>query len=411
MRGAPPIDPPVRARRLASWRGAPGRSAATRRRHHKTSVGPPRGRQAFVTRALAAALSLGSGACGGAPSPSPSPAFSPPAEISLDSTPAPPPTVAVRADPGVPSARVQQICAIIRAKLHLPCVPTGARTGADEKTPISTSVDARRSVETLRDVSTRAPGIIMRVTMRPLESRSDGQVFGYASLTDATAIVSLASWSDDAPASDAALSHVILHELGHALGLSHRADRRCVLRADRHRATLTDAPDDYCPPEREELRLAIASARRAGWEATIRVRGHLARRRYAAARVAAITAMKAPMHPTVVAELAAMFSRTTMAEVAVTLWRQTPSYAENSPDLLVSIARSGAPSLQDLHVRCELVELMRRAERRAPNHRGLRRALRQISSRSAADCPRAPDRARLDTSHSATADSRSSPHR
>ena len=42
-------------------------------------------------------------------------------------------------------------------------------------------------------------------------------MFGYASRTDATAIISLAGWGSPAKDDAAMIAHLVLHELGHAL--------------------------------------------------------------------------------------------------------------------------------------------------------------------------------------------------
>ena len=128
-----------------------------------------------------------------------------------------------------------------------------------------------------------------------------------------------------------------------------------------------------------ELEAAIAVAQRPGWQAMIRVRGHVARRAYEAARVDVVRAMENPMHPAIVAELAFMLSGTPLADIAVTLWLQIPSYAQTSPDPLVAIARSNSPALRDPRLRCELIALMRQSQQRAPNHRALRRAIRRLT--------------------------------
>lgn len=400
MRGASPLDPLAPPRFPTPLRETPGRRRATRQRRAFTRLNGECVRSSVtavavvlalvLALALAAGLSLG---CVTRVGPSiPTLSVAPPqlAEISLDPELGQAPTVILHTDAEVAPARVLQICDLIRVKLTLPCVTSTGPTAAIFDSS-SGSIDARQSVEQLRETRTTRATIVMGVTMRPLELRAEGRVFGYASLTDATAIISLSGWGEHASSSDAALSHLVLHELGHALGLSHRSDRACVLREDRHHLALADAPDDYCLAERAELQAAIESAQRAGWAGSVRVRGHLARRAYAMAQAEALAAMTAPMHPTVVAEIAVMLSRAMMPDLAITFLHQIPTYAANSPDLLVDLARSTAPALKNPRGRCELMALMRLAQQRAPKHRGLRRALRRLSRTSWDRCPLVED--------------------
>lgn len=97
-------------------------------------------------------------------------------------------------------------------------------------------------------------------------------VFGLASLVDHVGVVSLAryrgTWWGDLPDPiqfRERFYKVLVHEVGHTLGLSHCPDRRCVMRDDRTLGDLDDSPHRFCPrcqrAAREGLNHGPGSAR------------------------------------------------------------------------------------------------------------------------------------------------------
>lgn len=305
----------------------------------------------------------------------------------LDRALGPPPTVTLLADPDIATEEATQLCSFIQAQMSLPCTPSPNAPPTPAPPNSTAALDARQSVEKLRERRRRADTIVVRLTTRALHLRPDGRVLGYASLTDATAVVSLAGLDDDADSRAPALHHLLLHEIGHALGLSHHDDPACVLRTDRHRASLSDAPARFCPAEQRELQAAILGAQRAGWGASVQIRGHLARHAYAKARAEMRVAMAHPMHPTIAADLAWMFGHAGFGEDAISLWHQIPALAAKNPEALVQLAARDALSTDDENLRCVLLELLRAAQALQPEHRGVRRAQRRLTRRGVLVCP------------------------
>lgn len=110
-------------------------------------------------------------------------------------------------------------------------------------------------------------------------------VFGLASVTDRTALVSTARLSG--PRLRQRLARLLHHELGHAMGLPHHHESRCVMRTDHDVQSLDRAPKSACEQCHAQLRVAHAKLVRAGELTRVIARGHAARGEWHRARALA----------------------------------------------------------------------------------------------------------------------------
>ncbi len=148
-------------------------------------------------------------------------------------------------------------------------------------------LDARAAINVLfRD---RSPDALVEldVTEVDIYEVDKPYVFGLASLTDRIALVSLSRIDDDgAERLRRRLHKLVLHEVGHALGLHHHDDPECVMRQDPTTASLDSAPERPCAECHATLMNNAARLVRPGQPALDRARGHLVRGAYDDARLA-----------------------------------------------------------------------------------------------------------------------------
>jgi archaemetzincin len=115
-------------------------------------------------------------------------------------------------------------------------------------------------------------------------------VFGYAHLSDGTALVSLARLResfyrrrDDRDRLRARLERALVHEVGHTFGNPHCDDQRCVMHAVSHVETLDALAPDYCAACASRVAAGLAIAPWSAHGRWARGLAHLRRRSFARA--------------------------------------------------------------------------------------------------------------------------------
>lgn len=147
-------------------------------------------------------------------------------------------------------------------------------------------LDARAALDVLfRDREERAL-VELNLTSVDIFEVDKPYVFGLASLTDRIALVSLSRIDGDGSKRLARRLHkLVLHEVGHTLGLHHHDDPSCVMRQDPTTAALDSAPEGPCEVCHGRLEVAAARLTRPGQSALDRARGLLVRGSYDDARL------------------------------------------------------------------------------------------------------------------------------
>jgi tetratricopeptide (TPR) repeat protein len=150
----------------------------------------------------------------------------------------------------------------------------------------------------------RADGAAVELVLTAVDmfERDKPFVFGLASLTDRVAIVSLARiGAADHAQFERRLTKLVLHEVGHTLGLHHHDRDDCVMRRDPTLASLDTAPDRPCEACHGALSEQADRLGRPGYVALDRARGHLMRGEVLQARAVVVSALRrGPVEPDVV---------------------------------------------------------------------------------------------------------------
>jgi len=233
----------------------------------------------FVT-ALAPAVTLAAPA-GSSPAVAPQ-SIEPPAPRRV-TVPDHRPLVVVRALGHVGPAHLRHACRTILEHYPVRCEIGPAR---DVMTARAAWNDRRRQVDgraLLDRLFVDRTDALVEVDLTPLDIYEGTRpyVFGLASLSDRVAVVSLARVTDDFRRPDVTSANrirkLVLHEVGHALGLGHHDDPACVMRQDGTPESLDFAPDDLCDGCRRELLRRLDLLAHPGQAYLDRVRGHLVR--------------------------------------------------------------------------------------------------------------------------------------
>ena len=177
-------------------------------------------------------------------------------------------------------------------------------------------------------------------------------VFGLGSLTDRVAVISIARLQEKKQTRAQLFSRIVklvLHEVGHTMGLPHDANRHCVMRTDPTVSSLDTAPPTLC--ERCHQRLASAADKIAGpGQIQLgRARGLLVRGELDAARHASLLLLKgANADEALLYDLGEMFLRAGENGDAIALLRRTlnkdPQSARAHVSLGLAFKRRGLGS-------------------------------------------------------------------
>lgn len=233
-----------------------------------------------------------------------------------------PPLVVVRALGAVPSEQLRGACRVVLEEYPVRCVVRASRGmtevfSAWDRT--REQLDARQALHLLFETRSRDAVVELDITAVDLYESGKPYVFGLASLPDRTALLSLARLHDaSGHASDedgdeerdavarARLRTLVLHEFGHALGLTHHDVADCIMRQDPTVASLDSAPPGPCVDCRHVIDEQLVRLARPGQTALDRARGLLVRDRREQARHTLVQALWT-YHPD--AELLDAFAR------------------------------------------------------------------------------------------------------
>jgi archaemetzincin len=175
----------------------------------------------------------------------------------------------VRALGPVAPDQLRYACRVIREKFSMPCRVMRAWPLPSSGLDLARNqYDADRLIDLVfRDLPPDGIGLIAITNADLREGARHHFVFGLASLVDHVGLVSLArlreTWWGSAP--EPAIFRdrfykVLIHEVGHTLGVPHCDDDRCAMRDDRVLADLDESPRRFCARCRAQLRSGVAQA-------------------------------------------------------------------------------------------------------------------------------------------------------
>ncbi|MCA9546387.1 MAG: tetratricopeptide repeat protein [Myxococcales bacterium] len=178
-----------------------------------------------------------------------------------------PGTYYIRPLGAVDPAQARYACRIVREAFQLRCVVLRARPLPQRHLRAERQqYDADGLIDVLfRDLPTDGVGLMGLTNADLADARRPRFVFGLASLVDRVGVVSLArfrnTWwgTDPDPARfRARLRKVLVHEVGHTLGLEHCPNPHCVMRDDADLEALDQSPEGFC----RRCRGGVADGRR-----------------------------------------------------------------------------------------------------------------------------------------------------
>ena len=248
------------------------------------------------------------------------------------------PLVVVRALGPVEAGNLRAACRTLLQRYPLRCeVQSGQRLfdtlaawNADRA-----QLDARQILDLAFRMRTGDALVELWVTELDMYDQGKPFVFGLASVTDRVGIVSLARIVDplDNAVTEHRLNKLVLHEVGHAIGLPHHAASSCVMRQDPSTQSLDTAPEALCSECHATLAAQAQVLARPGQVELDRTRGHLVRSEVEAARFRAVRALwDFPSEPELVNAFALAFMEARQWNEAISLLGYAldhhPDYAE-----------------------------------------------------------------------------------
>lgn len=209
-----------------------------------------------------------------------------------DSGPAP--LVVVRSLGPVDASTLRLVCRALLREYPVRCAIRATR-GVFEYAPgwdaQRRQLDARVTLEQIFRTRSRDALIELNITPLDIFERDKPYIFGLASLTDRVALISLARIRQPKDRLEARLTKLVLHEVGHTLGLPHHSDSSCVMRQDATVASLDGAPLSLCAACHHALVRHSEQLSLTGQIALDRAVGHLSRGEPRAARTSFVRAL------------------------------------------------------------------------------------------------------------------------
>ena len=191
-----------------------------------------------------------------------------------------PPLVVVRGLGPVPTRSLQHACRVLLERYPVRCEIRGSRTffeAIDAWNEDREQLDAAAALQSLVELRPGDAAVELSLTTVDLYEHDKPFVFGLANVLDRVALVSLHRLGESEADRADRLQTLVLHEVGHGLGLAHHDTADCVMRQDGTLASLDTAPGDLCPRCRAALQVTTDALGRPGGLALDRTRTHLSR--------------------------------------------------------------------------------------------------------------------------------------